>query len=173
MNDRPDTIHSPLRQTSIKLQKDSFTYTTHNRFSEHSNALFRTLYASSMHGAWLPNAHRSIAMSQYSLHLNSIASLAPLSSAHSLTWCSGKLLALHHGEPGSIPGGLDPRRGRSRLFACGNRAGRSHWSAGLLRNPLFTPLLNSGAAPYSPRSTLIGFQDLNVKIRPNIFTHSL
>ncbi|KAJ8867590.1 hypothetical protein PR048_031392 [Dryococelus australis] len=34
------------------------------------------------------------------------------------------------------------------------------------------PPLNSGAAPYSPRFTLIDSQDLGVKSRPNLSTHS-
>ncbi|KAJ8893369.1 hypothetical protein PR048_005960 [Dryococelus australis] len=37
----------------------------------------------------------------------------------------------------------------------------------------FTPSFNSGEAPYSSRFTLIGIQDLDVKSRPNLFTHSL
>ncbi|KAJ8890169.1 hypothetical protein PR048_009676 [Dryococelus australis] len=37
----------------------------------------------------------------------------------------------------------------------------------------FPQPLHSGAAPYSPRFTLIGFQDLVVKSRPNLFAHSL
>ncbi|KAJ8897928.1 hypothetical protein PR048_003285 [Dryococelus australis] len=38
---------------------------------------------------------------------------------------------------------------------------------------LVSPPFHSGAAPYSPRFTLIGSQDLDVKNRPNLFTHSL
>ncbi|KAJ8875163.1 hypothetical protein PR048_023058 [Dryococelus australis] len=50
----------------------------------HSNALFRTLDACSMHEAWPPDIPMAIAMSQYSLHVNSVVSLALLSSARSL-----------------------------------------------------------------------------------------
>ncbi|KAJ8894905.1 hypothetical protein PR048_000212 [Dryococelus australis] len=46
--------------------------------------------------------------------------------------------------------GLDSRRGHFRILACGNRAGRCRW---------LPPPLHSGAAPYSPHSTLIGLQD--------------
>ncbi|KAJ8877654.1 hypothetical protein PR048_022109 [Dryococelus australis] len=37
----------------------------------------------------------------------------------------------------------------------------------------FPPPFHSGAATYSPHFTLIRFQDLDVKSRPNLFTHSL
>ncbi|KAJ8888694.1 hypothetical protein PR048_008186 [Dryococelus australis] len=59
-----------------------------------------------------------------------------------------RLLASQIDEPGSIP--------------CGNRAGRCCWSADFL----FLPPLHSSAAPYSPRFTLIGSQDLDVESRP-------
>ncbi|KAJ8865829.1 hypothetical protein PR048_033351 [Dryococelus australis] len=65
---------------------------------------------------------------------------------------------------------LAPRRARfgfRRIFARGNR-----WSAGFLRDLPFPPPLHSGAASYSPRFTLIGSQDNDVKSRPNLFTHS-
>ncbi|KAJ8897871.1 hypothetical protein PR048_003224 [Dryococelus australis] len=45
--------------------------------------------------------------------------------------------------------------------------------AGFLRDLSFLPSLHSVAAPYSPRSTLIGSQDLDVKSRPDLSTHSL
>ncbi|KAJ8869916.1 hypothetical protein PR048_028925 [Dryococelus australis] len=58
--------------------------------------------------------------------------------------------------------GFDSQRGSSRIFAFGNRdddaAGRRVFS-GTFR---FPPPLHSGAAPYSPRFTLIGSQDLDV-----------
>ncbi|KAJ8877906.1 hypothetical protein PR048_022365 [Dryococelus australis] len=63
-----------------------------------------------------------------------------------------RLLASHRGEPDSIPGGVGPR-----MFVCGNRVGRCRWSAGFPRGLPFTPSLHSGAAPYSPRFTLVGF----------------
>ncbi|KAJ8870698.1 hypothetical protein PR048_029723 [Dryococelus australis] len=59
--------------------------------------------------------------------------------------------------------------GSLRIFACGNRAGRCRWSAGFLGNIPFPLPLHSGAAPYSPRSPS---SDLDVKSRPNIFSHS-
>ncbi|KAJ8894410.1 hypothetical protein PR048_007062 [Dryococelus australis] len=50
--------------------------------------------------------------------------------------------------------------GSPRIFAYGNRDGRCHWLAGFIGDLPFTPPLHSGAAPYSPRPTLIGSQDL-------------
>ncbi|KAJ8895288.1 hypothetical protein PR048_000613 [Dryococelus australis] len=64
--------------------------------------------------------------------------------------------------------GLDSRRGRSQIFAFGVRAGRCRWSVGFLGDLLFSPPLHYGAAPYLPRLTLIGSQDLDVKSRPNL-----
>ncbi|KAJ8867531.1 hypothetical protein PR048_031333 [Dryococelus australis] len=78
----------------------------------------------------------------------------------------GRLIALHRDEPGTIPG---PPSG---ILACGNRARRRHWSAGFLAELPFLPPLHSRAAPCSPRFTLIGSQDLDVKSRPNLFTYS-
>ncbi|KAJ8875905.1 hypothetical protein PR048_023812 [Dryococelus australis] len=67
--------------------------------------------------------------------------------------------------------GYDSRRGHSRIFACGNRAGRRRrWSAGFLGDLPFPTHLHSGAAAYSPRSALIGPQDLDVKSRSHFFT---
>ncbi|KAJ8896985.1 hypothetical protein PR048_002331 [Dryococelus australis] len=54
--------------------------------------------------------------------------------------------------------GFDPQPVRSRIFACGNRAGRCR----------FPHPFHSGAAPYSPRVTLTGSQDLDVENSPNI-----
>ncbi|KAJ8872781.1 hypothetical protein PR048_026397 [Dryococelus australis] len=56
--------------------------------------------------------------------------------------------------------GFDSRRGRSWIFACGNRDGRRRWSTDFPGDLPFTLPLHSGAAPYSPRFTLIGSQDL-------------
>ncbi|KAJ8880585.1 hypothetical protein PR048_017055 [Dryococelus australis] len=73
-----------------------------------------------------------------------------------------KLLASHQGESSSIPGGV----------TCGNRSRRCHWLAGILGDLPSSPPVNSVAAPYSTRITLIGSQDLEVKSQPNLFTHS-
>ncbi|KAJ8881299.1 hypothetical protein PR048_017780 [Dryococelus australis] len=59
------------------------------------------------------------------------------------------------------------------ISACGNRAGRCRCSAGFLGDLPSLPSLHSGAAPYSPRFTLIGSKILDVKSHPNLFTHSL
>ncbi|KAJ8876972.1 hypothetical protein PR048_021424 [Dryococelus australis] len=50
--------------------------------------------------------------------------------------------ASQQGEPGSIPGEVAPG-----FLTRENHAGRYPWSAGFLRNPPFSPLLHSGAAP--------------------------
>ncbi|KAJ8880027.1 hypothetical protein PR048_020649 [Dryococelus australis] len=72
----------------------------------------------------------------------------------------------------SMGTGFDSGRAHLRISACGNRAGRCHWSTDFLGDLPFPPTFHSGAAPYSPRFTLIGSQDLDVKSRPNLFTHS-
>ncbi|KAJ8870017.1 hypothetical protein PR048_029028 [Dryococelus australis] len=63
--------------------------------------------------------------------------------------------------------------GPLRIFACGNRAGRCRWSAGFLGDPPFPPALSFRRCPIFISITLIGSQDLDVKSRPNLFTHSL
>ncbi|KAJ8887813.1 hypothetical protein PR048_014031 [Dryococelus australis] len=57
-----------------------------------------------------------------------------------------------------------------RISAKSNRARRRHWSASFLGDLPFPPSLRSGATPYTPRFTLIGSQDLAVKIHRNRFT---
>ncbi|KAJ8871645.1 hypothetical protein PR048_027972 [Dryococelus australis] len=61
---------------------------------------------------------------------------------------------------------FDSWRGRPRIFACGNRAGRCRWSAGLPRRSPVSPRLCVPALLHSdsPRFTLIGSQDLDVKV---------
>ncbi|KAJ8894968.1 hypothetical protein PR048_000276, partial [Dryococelus australis] len=59
-----------------------------------------------------------------------------------------------------------------RVFACGYRAGRCRCSAGFLGDLQFPQSLRSGTAPYSPRFTLFGSQDQEVKSRPNLFPHA-
>ncbi|KAJ8890803.1 hypothetical protein PR048_010312 [Dryococelus australis] len=71
----------------------------------------------------------------------------------SISYLDRRLLASHLCEPGLIPGG----------FTCGNRGGRCRWSAGSLGDLPFPPPLHCGAAPYSPRFTLIEYQDLDIK----------
>ncbi|KAJ8881051.1 hypothetical protein PR048_017524 [Dryococelus australis] len=68
--------------------------------------------------------------------------------------------------------GYDSRRGRPRILACGNLAGRCRRSAGFLGDLPSPPRFHFGAAPYLLRLTLIGSRDLDVKSRPNLFTHS-
>ncbi|KAJ8875986.1 hypothetical protein PR048_023894 [Dryococelus australis] len=61
--------------------------------------------------------------------------------------------------------GFDPRRGNSRILACGCRAGRCRRSRGtpVSSRPFIPALIHS--------STLIGSQDLAVKSHRNLFTH--
>ncbi|KAJ8867400.1 hypothetical protein PR048_031201 [Dryococelus australis] len=63
-----------------------------------------------------------------------------------------RLLASHLGGTGFYS-----RRGRYRIIARGNRVGRRRFLGDLP----FPPPFRSGAAPYSPRFTLIGSQDLD------------
>ncbi|KAJ8875876.1 hypothetical protein PR048_023783 [Dryococelus australis] len=65
-------------------------------------------------------------------------------------------------EPGSIPDGVTPRFSLVGIVP-----------AGFLGDLPFTPLFHSCASPYSPRSTLISSQDLDVKSSPNIFTRAV
>ncbi|KAJ8894137.1 hypothetical protein PR048_006747 [Dryococelus australis] len=51
---------------------------------------------------------------------------------------------------------------KANLVRCGNRAGRCHWLADFFEDLSFPPPFRSGAAPYSPRFTMIGSQDLDV-----------
>ncbi|KAJ8896292.1 hypothetical protein PR048_001636 [Dryococelus australis] len=80
-------------------------------------------------------------------------------------WCSSRTTRL---PPRRTE--FDSRRGCVRIFACGNRAGRCRCSMNFLGDPLFPPPLHSGIVPYSPRSTITGFQDLDVKNCPNFST---
>ncbi|KAJ8869161.1 hypothetical protein PR048_030729 [Dryococelus australis] len=61
-----------------------------------------------------------------------------------------------------------PARSHYNIFARGNRAERCHWSAGFLGDLPFPPPLYSGVAPYSPRFTIIGSQDLDPSTRNNV-----
>ncbi|KAJ8894558.1 hypothetical protein PR048_007215 [Dryococelus australis] len=86
--------------------------------------------------------------------------------AHGPRWCSGYTTRL----PPKLTE-LDSRRGRSRILAYENRVGLCRWLAGFLGNLPFPSPFHSGAAPYSPRFTLIGSQYLDVKSRQNLSTN--
>ncbi|KAJ8884536.1 hypothetical protein PR048_016393 [Dryococelus australis] len=58
-----------------------------------------------------------------------------------------------------------------KIFPCGNLTRRCRWSAGFLGDLPFPPPLQSGDAPHSYRSTVIGSQDTDANSRPNLFTH--
>ncbi|KAJ8897486.1 hypothetical protein PR048_002833 [Dryococelus australis] len=75
------------------------------------------------------------------------------------------LLASHQGESGSIPGRF------TSDFCKWESCRTMPLVGGFSRGSPFAPPYNSGAAPYSPRFTLIGSQDLAVKSRSNL--HSL
>ncbi|KAJ8883930.1 hypothetical protein PR048_015785 [Dryococelus australis] len=62
---------------------------------------------------------------------------------------------------------FDSRRGRFRISACGNRAGRCRWSTGFLME---LPPFHSGAAPSSTRFILIGSLDLDKYLQPADYT---
>ncbi|KAJ8882843.1 hypothetical protein PR048_014657 [Dryococelus australis] len=76
-------------------------------------------------------------------------------------------------SPPTKANGFIPRPGHSRIFASGNCGGRCRWSADFLGDLSFPLPFYSGAAPYSPRFTLIGSQDLAVESHPNLFTRPL
>ncbi|KAJ8871758.1 hypothetical protein PR048_028095 [Dryococelus australis] len=88
------------------------------------------------------------------------------------TWGRGgaavSLLASDQGESDSIPGGVTPVILDAGIVP-GDAAGRRVFS----RISHFSRPLHSVTAPYSPRFTLIGSQDLDVKGRPNPFIHPL
>ncbi|KAJ8894696.1 hypothetical protein PR048_000003 [Dryococelus australis] len=71
-----------------------------------------------------------------------------------------RMLASHQGVP------VQSKVWPLVIFASGNRAGRCRWSAGFLGD---LPL-HSGVATFSPRFTLIGSQDLDVKSHPHLST---
>ncbi|KAJ8867425.1 hypothetical protein PR048_031226 [Dryococelus australis] len=76
-----------------------------------------------------------------------------------------RLLAFHQGKPGSIPGWVAPD-----FCMC---APCRTMPLGFLRDLPFPLRFDFGAAPYSPRFTLISSQDLDVMSRRNLFTRSL
>ncbi|KAJ8867470.1 hypothetical protein PR048_031272 [Dryococelus australis] len=78
-----------------------------------------------------------------------------------------RLLASQQGEPGSIPGRFTPD------FRKWESCHTMSLVGGFSRGSLVAPPLHSKAAPYSPHFTLTGSQDLTVKSRPKLFTHSL
>ncbi|KAJ8882181.1 hypothetical protein PR048_018669 [Dryococelus australis] len=79
-----------------------------------------------------------------------------------------RLLASNLGEPGSIPGGVAPEYLHVEIVP-DDVAGL--WVFFFREPPVSFPF-HSGPAPYSPRFTLIGSQDLDVQSRRNLSTHS-
>ncbi|KAJ8885407.1 hypothetical protein PR048_011604 [Dryococelus australis] len=74
----------------------------------------------------------------------------PLSFPRSRGRWAVRLLTCHQGEPGSVPGRVTPG-----TFACGNRAGRCHWSAGFSRgSPASSALAILQSHLISPASAL-------------------
>ncbi|KAJ8879153.1 hypothetical protein PR048_019759 [Dryococelus australis] len=74
-------------------------------------------------------------------------------------WCSGYITLLPRRAPGSIPVGSP-----LGFSHCGIVPERCRLPARFLGYLPFPPPLYSGAAPYSPRFTLIGSQDLDVNV---------
>ncbi|KAJ8872646.1 hypothetical protein PR048_026255 [Dryococelus australis] len=68
--------------------------------------------------------------------------------------------------------GFNPQPGHCRISAS-ESCRMMPLFGGFSRDHLFPPPFNSGAVAYAPRFTLIGSQDLDVKSRPNLRTHSL
>ncbi|KAJ8887410.1 hypothetical protein PR048_013625 [Dryococelus australis] len=58
----------------------------------------------------------------------------------------------------------------ARFSVAKNCAGRCRWSDGFFEDLPFPPPFHLGTAPYSPRFTLIGSQEFDVKNRPNTST---
>ncbi|KAJ8882425.1 hypothetical protein PR048_014233 [Dryococelus australis] len=83
-----------------------------------------------------------------------------------ITWC--RFTIMYH----PTATGFDSRRGRSRIFACGNCAGRCRWSAGFLGDLPFPLSLNSGTIQQPHRFTRIGSQDRAAEISPLRHIHT-
>ncbi|KAJ8889322.1 hypothetical protein PR048_008821 [Dryococelus australis] len=83
------------------------------------------------------------------------------------------LTILHCRIEGPRRSGFSPRPGHSRIFPCRNFAGRCRWSAGFSRGSPVSPALSFRHCSILTSIALIGSQDLYVKSRPNLFTHSL
>ncbi|KAJ8873764.1 hypothetical protein PR048_024598 [Dryococelus australis] len=100
--------------------------------------------------------------------IKGVASRWSKNPSFEMRYCDGavavaSLLVSHFGEPGSIPCGIVP--GFSHVgIVPGDAAGLRVFS-GISRSP--SPL-NSGAAPYSHHSTLIGSRNFDIKSRTNL-----
>ncbi|KAJ8875220.1 hypothetical protein PR048_023115 [Dryococelus australis] len=122
---------------------------------------------------------RSIANPWFQSSRTSSPPLAPISTASRST-TSAQRLDMSSSDPNSNSGhvrcypgpgqttclpprqiGFDSQWDHSQIFASGDCAGRCCWLAGFLDDFLFPPILNSGAAPHSPRFTLSDSQDLD------------
>ncbi|KAJ8885723.1 hypothetical protein PR048_011921 [Dryococelus australis] len=77
------------------------------------------------------------------------------------------LLTSHHCDPGSMSAGS------LRIFACGNFCWTVPLVGGFPRGSPVSPALSFRHCYILILITLIGSQDLDVKSRPNLFTHSL
>ncbi|KAJ8867554.1 hypothetical protein PR048_031356 [Dryococelus australis] len=91
--------------------------------------------------------------------------------SHKDTWpmARRKLLAVHDKTTRLPPGRNQLAPGFSHVVIVTDDAAGWRIFSGTSRFP--SPI-HSGAAPHSPRFTLIGFQDLDFKNRPQFFTHS-
>ncbi|KAJ8881259.1 hypothetical protein PR048_017735 [Dryococelus australis] len=137
-----------IREGSGSIPRPAILVAVFHGFQNHSRPMLE----------WVPNkGHGFLPHSLFPAQLapSLMTSLSPRRAA--VVWRLEYLPSTY-----ATPGG-----GRSRIFACGNRAGRCRWPAGFSQGSL---PLHSGAAPYSPHFTLIGSQDLDVKSRPNLST---
>ncbi|KAJ8893579.1 hypothetical protein PR048_006179 [Dryococelus australis] len=83
-----------------------------------------------------------------------------------LKFDGGAHVLTRHGQHYSMPRGtgFNLWTGRSRIFTSGNRFGLCRWSADFLWDFQIPPFLHSSIAPFSPHFTLIGSQDLFVRL---------
>ncbi|KAJ8884157.1 hypothetical protein PR048_016014 [Dryococelus australis] len=78
-------------------------------------------------------------------------------------------------SPSTEANRVQSRPGPSRIFVCGNYAGRCRRSAGFLENLPYPPPFHSGAAPYSPQSPASALKTSLLRAAQfyPLFTHSL
>ncbi|KAJ8877504.1 hypothetical protein PR048_021959 [Dryococelus australis] len=181
------TMHLALSTSNIRLQRDSPPTTRPHKTARHRT---KTAYIPSCmtHSGHSPTGaparvvhytelrykkhapYQIRYISLYTVALLSISVTDVATLSHMRSGCrSGvvvRLLASHLGQ-----NRFDSRRSRPRISAYGNHAGRCSCFAGFFGIIPFPPIHYS-TAPYSPRFTLIGSHDLDVKSCPNLFTHS-
>ncbi|KAJ8865895.1 hypothetical protein PR048_033418 [Dryococelus australis] len=117
----------------------------------------------------------SCGCSDFLVHLHSTATSSPFHVKSSIHFAGGATVAeqLACSPPTKSIRGQSPA-GSLRIFACGNRAGRCHWLAGLLWDLLYPPLFHFGASPYSPPSSSLALKTSMLRvIQISSLTHSI